>query len=44
MYGRKYMGLIRTTFLVDEKGVIKHIFKKPRVRQHAEEIIAKAKL
>ncbi|TAH01334.1 MAG: thioredoxin-dependent thiol peroxidase [Sphingobacteriales bacterium] len=44
MYGRKYMGLIRTTFLVDEKGVIKHIFKKPRVRQHGEEIIAKAKL
>ena len=44
MYGRKYMGLIRTTFLVDEKGVINHIFKKPRVRQHAEEIIAKAKL
>ena len=44
MYGRKYMGLIRTTFLVDEKGVIKHIFKKPRVRQHAEEIVAKAKL
>jgi peroxiredoxin Q/BCP len=44
MYGRKYMGLIRKTFLVDEKGVIKHIFKKPRVRQHAEEIIAKAKL
>ena len=44
MYGRKYMGLLRTTFLVDEKGVIKHIFKKPRVRQHAEEIIAKAKL
>ena len=44
MYGRNYMGLIRTTFLVDEKGVIKHIFKKPRVRQHAEEIVAKAKL
>ena len=44
MYGRKYMGLIRTTFLIDEKGVIKHIFKKPRVRQHAEEIITKAKL
>ena len=44
MYGRKYMGLIRTTFLVDEKGIIKHIFKKPRVRQHAEEIIAKSKL
>lgn len=42
MYGRKYMGLIRTTFLIDEKGNIKHIFKKPKVRQHAEEIVAKA--
>lgn len=44
MYGRKYMGLIRTTFLLDEKGAIKHIFKKPKVRQHAEEIIAKSRL
>jgi thioredoxin-dependent peroxiredoxin len=44
MYGRKYMGLIRTTFLVDGKGVIKHVFRKPRVRRHAEEIIAKAGL
>jgi len=42
MYGRKYMGLIRTTFLIDEKGIIRHIFKKPRVRKHADEIIAKA--
>jgi thioredoxin-dependent peroxiredoxin len=44
MYGRKYMGLIRTTFLLDEQGVIKHVFRKPRVRKHAEEIIAKAAL
>lgn len=44
MYGRKYMGLLRTTFLVDEKGLIKHVFRKPRVRKHAEEIIAKAAL
>jgi peroxiredoxin Q/BCP len=43
MYGRKYMGLIRTTFLIDEDGRIMHVFRKPKVRQHAEEIIEKAK-
>lgn len=43
MYGRKYMGLIRTTFVIDEKGVVAHVFKKPKVRQHAEEIINKLK-
>ncbi len=40
MYGRKYMGLHRTTFVIDEKGVIKNIFLKPKSKQHAEEIIA----
>lgn len=39
LYGRKYMGLHRTTFLIDEKGIVKKIFLKPRNRQHAEEII-----
>jgi peroxiredoxin Q/BCP len=39
LYGRKYMGLHRTTFLIDEKGVIRKIFLKPRSKQHAEEII-----
>ena len=39
LYGRKYMGLHRTTFLIDEKGIIKKIFLKPRSKQHAEEII-----
>lgn len=39
LYGRKYMGLHRTTFLIDEKGVIKKIFLKPRNKQHAEEIL-----
>jgi peroxiredoxin Q/BCP len=41
MYGRKYMGLFRTTFVVDEKGLIIKLFKKPKVRQHAQEIIEK---
>ena len=40
LYGRKYMGLHRTTFLINEKGVIKKIFLKPKSKLHAEEIIA----
>lgn len=39
MYGRKYMGVLRTTFVLDEKGIIKKIFLKPKSKQHAEEII-----
>ena len=40
LYGRKYMGLHRTTFVLDEKGKILKIFAKPKSKQHAEEIIA----
>lgn len=43
MYGRKYMGLFRTTYVVDEKGLIIKVFKKPKVRVHAEEIVEKTK-
>jgi peroxiredoxin Q/BCP len=39
LYGRKYMGLHRTTFLIDEKGIIKKIFRKPRSKVHSEEIL-----
>ncbi|MGN6164516.1 MAG: thioredoxin-dependent thiol peroxidase [Flavisolibacter sp.] len=39
LYGRKYMGLHRTTFVIDENGVIKKIFLKPRNKAHAEEIV-----
>jgi peroxiredoxin Q/BCP len=39
MYGKKYMGLIRTTFLIDSKGIIKHIINKPKAKEHAQEII-----
>jgi thioredoxin-dependent peroxiredoxin len=39
LYGRKYMGLRRTTFLIDEKGIIRKIFLKPRSKQHTEEIL-----
>jgi len=43
MYGRTYMGLHRTTFVLDEKGKISKIFLKPKSKQHAEEIIAASK-
>ncbi|HTR30473.1 MAG TPA: thioredoxin-dependent thiol peroxidase [Puia sp.] len=39
LYGRKYNGLHRTTFLIDGKGVIRKIFLRPRNKQHAEEIV-----
>jgi peroxiredoxin Q/BCP len=39
LYGREYMGLHRTTFVVDEKGLISKIFLRPRNKAHAEEII-----
>jgi len=39
LYGRKYMGILRTTFLLDEKGIIRKIFLRPKNKQHAEEII-----
>lgn len=39
LYGRHYMGLHRTTFLIDEKGIIRKIFLKPRSKQHTEEIL-----
>ena len=40
LYGRHYMGLHRTTFLIDEKGIIRKIFVRPKNKAHAEEIIA----
>jgi len=39
LYGREYMGIHRTTFVIDEKGIVRHIFRKPRNKQHAEEIL-----
>ena len=39
LYGRKDMGLHRTTFLIDEKGIIQKIFRKPKSKIHSEEIL-----
>ena len=40
MFGHEYMGVHRTTFVIDEKGIIRKIFLRPKNKQHAEEIIA----
>ncbi len=39
MYGRKYMGVVRTTFIIDEKGKIEKIYEKVKVPGHIEEIL-----
>ena len=39
LFGREYMGILRTTFVIDEKGVIRKIFHKPKNKAHAEEIL-----
>ena len=41
MYGRKYMGIERTTFIIDEKGKIEEVFDKVKVPGHVEEVISK---
>jgi peroxiredoxin Q/BCP len=38
MYGKKYMGVFRKTFLIDESGKILKIIEKPKVKVHANEI------
>lgn len=43
MYGRKYMGIERSTFLIDEKGVIRKIWRKVKVPGHAAEVLEAVK-
>ena len=42
MYGRKYMGVERTTFLIDGKGRIARVWNKVKVDGHADEVLAAA--
>ena len=39
MYGRKYMGIERSTFLIDQKGYLKEIWRKVKVPGHAEQVL-----
>jgi peroxiredoxin Q/BCP len=40
LFGHEYMGILRTTFIIDGKGTILKIFFRPKNKAHAEEIIA----
>ena len=39
MYGKKYFGVERTTVIIDEKGIIRHIFHRVKVEGHADEVL-----
>ena len=43
MFGNKYMGVLRTTCVIDEKGIIRKVFLRPKNKAHAEEIIESMK-
>ena len=39
MYGKKYMGIERTTFLIDERGIVRNVWSKVKVEGHVTEVI-----
>ena len=43
MYGRKYMGIERSTFLIDKAGVVQEVWRKVRVKGHVEKVLDAAK-
>jgi peroxiredoxin Q/BCP len=43
MYGKKYMGIERTTFLISQTGQIEHIWNKVKVDGHAQDVLSKIK-
>jgi peroxiredoxin Q/BCP len=43
MYGKKFMGIERSTFLIDGKGVLRHVWRKVKVNGHAAAVLAAVK-
>ena len=43
MYGRKYMGIDRSTFLIDEAGVVQGVWRKVKVPGHVDQVLKAAK-
>jgi thioredoxin-dependent peroxiredoxin len=43
MYGKKFLGIERSTFLIDDKGVLRHVWRKVKVNGHAAEVLAAVK-
>ena len=40
MYGKKFLGIERSTFLIDAKGVLREAWRKVKVKGHAEAVLA----
>lgn len=40
MYGKEYEGILRTTYIVDENGIVTHVFPNVKVSEHGEEVLA----
>jgi peroxiredoxin Q/BCP len=43
LYGRQFMGIVRSTFVIDKAGVVRKVFPKVKVNGHTEEVIAALK-
>lgn len=43
MYGKQVRGIERSTFLIDEKGILRHEWRKAKVKGHVEEVLATTK-
>ena len=43
LYGKTFMGIVRTTFLIDKSGTVKKIFPKVKVKTHIEEVLKELK-
>lgn len=41
MYGRKYMGIVRSTFVIDPQGKIAEVYEKVKVRGHVQDVLSK---
>lgn len=42
MYGRKYMGIVRSTFLIDDQGILRQEWRKVRVKGHVDDVLTAA--
>ena len=39
LYGKKHMGIVRSTFIIDEEGILRQEYRKVKVKGHAEEVL-----
>lgn len=43
LYGKEYMGIDRSTFLIDDKGIVQEIWRKVRVKGHVDKVLERVK-